>query len=102
MKDKHNLDLEPGDLVWFQYENEQTLGRIAWMASECRVEFGNNTCMIPGHRLERAAQSPVGDLKVSVDRLTDEQRMDLFRFYCKHCGVPLEDVGGRCHCSNDE
>lgn len=33
-----------------------------------------------------------------VEMLSDEQRIDLFRRFCKHCG----SNNPRCHCSNDE
>ena len=41
--------------------------------------------------VESAAQS-------LVDKLTDDERMDLFHSYCVHCG---QDNPG-CHCWNDE
>lgn len=33
-----------------------------------------------------------------LKRLTDDERMDLFGDYCKHCG----DTNPNCHCWNDE
>ena len=37
-------------------------------------------------------------LKRELDQLTDEERMELFSHYCKHCGT--KDIP--CCCSNDE
>lgn len=41
---------------------------------------------------------PVDYLKALVDKLTDEQRVDLFSHYCHHCGTKQLP----CHCMNDE
>lgn len=41
---------------------------------------------------------PLQDVKELVAKLSDDDRMDLFGGYCKHCGT--DDP--RCQCWNDE
>ncbi len=35
-----------------------------------------------------------------VEKLTDEERHEIFGHYCKYCGVPTDDK--ECYCMRDE
>jgi hypothetical protein len=47
-------------------------------------------------------QSVVSDLAKVIRLLSDEQRLDLFRDYCKYCGRYDADSLSCCQCWNDE
>lgn len=44
------------------------------------------------------SSSAVAKLKDELDKLTDDERMELFSSYCRYCGS--KDAG--CQCWNDE
>lgn len=46
--------------------------------------------------------SPETQAKQCLDRLTDEQRMEVFWRYCRYCGRIQPEDGLRCQCGNDE
>lgn len=43
-------------------------------------------------------KSKLNDLKISLDSLTSEQRLEIFSNYCKHCGTK----DPKCTCMRDE
>ncbi len=52
-------------------------------------------------RTDKKYQEPfdvINSLKLKLDKLTDDQRLELFSYYCKSCGC--DDP--RCNCNRDE
>ena len=45
-------------------------------------------------------QCKIADAYNAMSKLTDEERMDVMRFFCRECGVKLN--GGSCTCWRDE
>jgi hypothetical protein len=43
---------------------------------------------------------PLANAVNAMSKLTDEERMDVMRFFCRECGVTL--CGGSCVCCRDE
>ena len=41
---------------------------------------------------------PLDEIKLAMDKLTDEERMTIFSNYCKHCG----SADLNCQCWNDD
>lgn len=39
------------------------------------------------------------ELVEAFDLLTDEERRELFRFYCKYCGTPTNRPPYHCNCN---
>lgn len=57
-----------------------------------------NTGFHKGFELGYRVSAPAEGYSIFLDSLTDEQRMDIFNKYCKHCGS--KDSG--CQCWNDD
>ena len=48
-------------------------------------------------------KKPFGSAEESFAALTDEQRLEIMREYCRYCGIPFKDCAGEvCHCENEE
>lgn len=49
---------------------------------------------------QKASSPELMALIEALDKLTDEQRLEIFRRYCIHCGA-VQPEDRYCYCSND-
>lgn len=61
-------------------------------------DIPSQTIFISSRAIENGREQKLEAIKVQLDVLSDEDRLELFSNYCRHCGT--SELG--CQCWNDE
>lgn len=84
--------LQTGEEKPTEYENE-------WSFTDCaEVTWCKDKIFDSDIKYVLSADVPVEIIKDAIAKLTDEQRLNIFNDYCKHCGC--NDT--KCRCWDDE
>jgi hypothetical protein len=104
----NDVDCRLSDLIADMLNVHETIEQLAEVVRrECeegiRLRIARQDALLGKPKSSTADESRKADLlRESVSRLTDEERLHLFSFFCRHCGCVQPSAGRPCQCWNDE